>query len=89
MLNRHKIHTAVLLPERLRAEFGFPEVTPKLHVRFGFDVRLASTVLKYAPSDIKYIPPYNEAMRRLKGQKAGLATQGINRLLYGQALLVS
>lgn len=89
VLNRHKIHTAVLLPDRLRAEFGFPEITPKVQASFDFDVRLAGKVVKYAPDDIKYIPPYNEAMRRLKGQKAGFTTQGINRVLYGQALLVS
>lgn len=89
VLNRHKLHTAVLLPERLRHEFGFPEVTPKVQASFEFDVKLIGTCMHFAPANIKYLPPYNEALQRLKGEKAGWVTQSVNRLVYGQPLLVS
>lgn len=89
VLNRHKLHTTVLLPERLRREFGFPELTPKVQASFDFDVKLIGTFMRYAPDNVKYLPPYNEALQRLKGEKAGLVTRGVNRLVYGQPLLVS
>ena len=39
-LNRHRIHTAVLLPDSLRRPFGMPEVTPEVQKKFDMDVRL-------------------------------------------------
>lgn len=89
LLNRHKVHTAVLLPERLREDFGFPEVTPKLQKQFDTDVRLARAFFNVAPASVRYIPPYVEACRRLKGEKAGAITRFSNRIIYGQPLLVS
>lgn len=89
VLNRHKLHTTVLLPERLRREFGFPELTPRVQASFDFDVKLIGTVMHFAPDNIKYMPPYNEALQRLKGEKAGMVTRGVNKLIYGQPLLVS
>ena len=88
-LDRHKVHTAVLLPERLRRDFGFPELTPGLQKQFDFDVKLARTLFAVAPASVKYMPPYLEACRRIEGEKAGLITQMTNRVLYGQPLLVS
>lgn len=89
VLNRHKIHTAVLLPERLRAEFGFPEVTAKTRASFDFDVKLARNFFRIAPEAIKYMPPYIEAQRRIAGEPAGRVTRWTNQLIYGQPLLVS
>ena len=88
-LDRHKVHTAALLPERLRRDFGFPELTPGLQKQFDFDVKLARTLFAVAPASVKYMPPYLEACRRIEGEKAGLVTQFTNRLLYGQPQLVS
>lgn len=89
LLNRHKIHTAVLLPDRLRAEFGFPEVTAKDRAKFDFDVKLIGTVMRHAPDHIKYLPPYLEAMNRIKGSNADFVTRLSNRVIYGQPTLVS
>lgn len=88
-LNRHKIHTAVLLPDRLRAEFGFPEITAKARASFEFDVKLARNFFRIAPDSIKYLPPYIEAQRRIEGSHAGMVTRWTNQLIYGQPLLVS
>jgi len=89
VLNRHKVHTAVLLPERLRRDFGFPEVTPKVQSQFDFDVRLARAFFNVAPPAVKFVPPYIEASKRIKGEKAGPVTRMTNRIIYGQSLLVS
>lgn len=89
LLNRHRIHTAILLPERLRAEFHLPERSAKNQARFDFDVRLIRTVMNHAPATVKYMPPYIEATRRIRGESVGAVTRMSNRLLYGQPLLVS
>lgn len=89
VLNRHKIHTAVLLPERLRQDFGFPPVTAKMQRSFDFDVKLARAFFNMAPDSIKYMPPYIEATRRIQGEQAGPITRMTNRVIYGQPLLVS
>lgn len=89
LLNRHQIHTAVLLPPHLREAFGFPVVTPKLQASFDFDIRLLRKVMVVSPASIRYLPPYLEAQRRLQGEKAGYVTRMSNRILYGQPLLVS
>ena len=89
LLNRHKIHTAVLLPERLRRDFGFPEINQKLQAQFDFDIRLIGRIMRHAPQSIQYLPPYIEASKRIAGDKTGLVTRGINQVIYGQPLLVS
>jgi uncharacterized protein (DUF2236 family) len=89
LLNRHKIHTAVLLPQRLREEFGLPQVTAELQRSFDFDVKLAGQFFRHAPDAVKYLPPYIEANRRIEGEKVGAVTRFSNRIIYGQPLLVS
>jgi len=89
VLNRHKIHTAVLLPERLRADFGFPEVTPAVRAKFDFDVKLIKNLMRFAPDHVKYLPPYLEALNRIKGSHADVVTRMTNRVIYGQPTLVS
>ncbi len=89
LLNRHKIHTAILLPERLRAEFGLPEANAKNRAKFDFDVKLIRNVMNHAPDHVKYLPPYLEAVNRIKGSHADFVTRFSNRLIYGQSLLVS
>lgn len=89
ILNRHKIHTAVLLPPSVREAFGFPDVTPKVQASFDFDVKLLGGVLRVAPKSIKYLPPYLEAQRRIAGGKAGPILRWTNQMIYGQPLLVS
>jgi len=89
LLARHKIHTAVLLPERLRAEFGFPEVTPELRSKFDFDVKVIKAIMRFAPSHIKYLPPYLEASSRIQGGRTDMITRLTNRAIYGQPTLVS
>ena len=89
LLNRHRIHTAVLLPESVRESFGFPHVTPKVQASFDFDIKLLRGFFRIAPAHLKYLPPYLEARRRIAGEPAGRLLRWSNQLIYGQPLLVS
>ncbi len=89
ILNRHKIQTAVLLPERLRRDFGFPEITPKLQAKFDRDIKIVGGIMNRAPKSIKYLPPYLEACKRIEGSSAGIVNRWANQLIYGQPTLVS
>ena len=88
-LNRHRIHTSVLLPESLREPFGMPEITPAVKEKFDFDVRLIRTAMKFVPVHLRWIPSQIEARRRIQGKKADLVTRMTNKVVYGQPLLVS
>ncbi|MGB2247886.1 MAG: oxygenase MpaB family protein [Alcanivorax sediminis] len=89
LLNRHRIHTSVLLPQSLRAPFGMPEITPALQKKFDFDVRLIRTAMKFVPVHLRWIPSQIEARRRIKGKKTDLITRMTNKMVYGRPLLVS
>lgn len=88
-LNRHRIHTAVLLPDSLRRPFGMPEVTPEVQKKFDMDVRLIRTAMKCVPVHLRWIPSQIEARRRIQGKKADLITRLTNKIVYGRPLLVS
>lgn len=89
LLHRHEIHTAILLPERLKKEFGLPERSRRNQERFDFDVKLIRNIMRVAPANVKYLPPYIEAKRRIEGVPAGVVIRATNRLIYGQPQLVS
>lgn len=89
ILKRHQIHTALLLPEKLRVEFGLPERSARNQAKFDFDVKLIGRVMRNAPASVKYLPPYIEATKRIEGSAIGPVTRMTNRILYGQPLLVS
>ncbi len=89
LLNRHKIHTAILLPEKLREQFGLPERNARNQAKFDFDVKMIGNMMRHAPDTVKYLPPYIEASKRIQGGSIGPVTRMTNRLLYGQPLLVS
>ncbi|MZR62916.1 oxygenase MpaB family protein [Alcanivorax sp. DP30] len=88
-LNRHRIHTSVLLPESLREPFGMPAITPSVQKKFDFDVRLIRTAMKFVPVHLRWIPSQIEARRRIKGKKADLITRMTNKVVYGRPLPVS
>lgn len=89
LLKRHRIHTSILLPERLSAEFGLPERSAGNQAKFDFDVKLIGRIMRHAPDSVKYLPPYIEATRRIQGDRIGPVTRMTNRIIYGQPLLVS
>lgn len=60
--------TAMLLPERLRAEFGF-EIGAKERVLFRASVEALRRAYPRLPSALRYLPAYNDALRRIGATK--------------------
>lgn len=90
LLDRYKNLTAYLLPESVREQFDLPADTPKNRMMFEKDLKAIQKVYPYLPAHLKYLPPYMEARRRLKGKhNPGLLTGSLNKLMLGQAALVS
>ncbi|MEE2731315.1 MAG: oxygenase MpaB family protein [Pseudomonadota bacterium] len=90
MMNRYKVVTSMLMPEPVRVQYGLPEDTPENQAIFQRNLRIVRRVYPLLPRHLRYLPPYNEAMRRLKGKHSpGLITGGLNKLVLGQASLVS
>lgn len=89
LLKRHRIHTSILLPERLSVEFGLPARNAQNQARFDVDVKMIGRIMRHAPDSVKYLPPYIEASRRIRGDRIGPVTRMSNRILYGQPMLVS
>ena len=90
MMNRYKVVTAMLMPEPVRVQYGLPEDNPTNLDIFQRNTRLVRRVYPWLPRHLRYLPPYNEAVRRLQGKHTpGLITGGLNRLVLGQSSLVS
>ena len=90
LLDRYKNLTAYLMPEAVRGQFDLPEDTPKNRRKFENDLAVIRRAYPYLPRHLKYLPPYMEAQRRLKGKHSpGLLTGSLNKLMLGQADLVS
>lgn len=88
-LARHEIHTAVLLPPRLQVAFGLPKVTSRVQAKFDFDVKMLKSIFNHSPDSVRFLPPYLEALQRIKGAEAKWYTKLTNQVVYGQAHLVS
>jgi len=71
----YRTMTGGLLPERLRAEFGFTWGT-RQRTLFDASLRALRAVYPRVPRGLRYLPAYVDARRRLQG-KSG-------RALYGQ-----
>ncbi|MCP5014325.1 MAG: DUF2236 domain-containing protein [Ketobacter sp.] len=90
VLNRYEIITSLLLPEPIREQYGMTPDTPRSRQLFERNIRLIKRVYPHLPNHLKYLPPYIEAQRRLKGKHTpGLVTGTLNKLILGQSALVS
>ncbi|MBC7172717.1 MAG: DUF2236 domain-containing protein, partial [Polyangiaceae bacterium] len=69
VLHRHRLHTAMLLPDRLREEFQLPEKNEKNMRAFERDVAVVKRLMPLMPRRIRYVPTYLEALGRLEGRK--------------------
>lgn len=78
------------MPERIREQFHLPPATPQNLEMYDKFIRRARKVFPHLPRRLKYLPPYVEAHRRLKGKdKPDWITGAMNKLMVGQAKLVS
>ena len=90
VMNRYEIVTSMMMPERLREQYGMSPVSPEniaLYEKYIASIRKAFPRL---PRHLRYLPPYIEARRRIAGKhKPGLITGSLNKLMLGRAKLVS
>jgi len=90
LLHRHRLHTAMILPDRLQREFQLPNKSEKNLRIFERDVKLVRAVMPRMPRHVRYIPTYLEALDRIEGRKGpDLITQGLTRALLGVPRLVT
>lgn len=89
MQDLNKMVTAALLPPRLRDQFGLP-----LYTMDSTEVKLVFKAVKVAypliPEKLRYVPPYHEAVRRLKGKKGSdIINQTLSKAWVGHKILVN
>lgn len=90
VLTRFEIFTSMIMPERLREQYQLPPATPENLQLFEKYVKHLRSVYPRLPKHLRYLPPYMEAQRRLRGKhKPGVITGSLNKLMLGQARLVS
>jgi uncharacterized protein (DUF2236 family) len=82
--------TAEVLPPQFREAFGFPPDTEAHRQKFERAIRWIRRSYRLAPPRVKYIPPYYEALQRIKGKKkCDIMTRTASRLWLGQPSLVA
>lgn len=82
--------TAEMMPERLAREFGLPEASPARRRTWERSIKWLRRLYPLLPRQFRYVPPYQEACRRLAGKHhAGHVTRALNRLWVGSPELVS
>jgi uncharacterized protein (DUF2236 family) len=90
VLSHYEIMTSMLMPEPVREHYGMSPETPKNRRIFERDIKLIRKIYPHLPRHIKYLSPYMEAQRRLSGKHSpGVLTGALNKLVLGQAVLVS
>lgn len=89
-LSHYRIITAMMMPEPLREQYGMPAPTAKNRALYDGYLSKIRKVFPYLPKHLRYLPPYNEALRRLNGKHSpGVVTGSLNKLMLGTFALVS
>lgn len=79
--------TAHLLPERLRAEYGF-RFGPAERRRAERAIVWLARIYPHLPATMRYVGPYHEALGRLRGRaRPAPLTRALNRVWIGSATL--
>ncbi len=90
VLQRHRLHTAILLPDRIRAEFHLPRKSMRNLQAFDRDVAVVKRAMRMAPPHARYVPAYIEARGRIAGRKSpDVLTSMTTRALLGVPRLVA
>lgn len=89
-LNWLRTVTAELMPERLAGEFGLPGAGPARCRTWQRSLKWLRRVYPWVPARLRYVPPYQEACRRLAGKHhADYITRALNRVWVSTPELVS
>lgn len=87
---RARIFTGEWMPEPLRESFGFPTSSPGQWKEYACEMKRVRKLYHMLPARMKYVPPYFEAQRRIRGkQHVDFLTRAGNRLWIGQPTLLS
>lgn len=90
VLKEFEVFTGVIMPPRLQQQFGLPEDNARNRKIYEREVAVIRKVFPLLPRHLKYLPPYVEAQRRLKGKHSpGMITGSLNKLFLGRSNLVS
>lgn len=90
LLRRYRLFTAMMMPPRLRADFGLPGDTPANRRQYENMLWWLRKSWPHLPQRLRYLPVYFEAQRRLRGKSGpDPITALFNRLMLGRARVVS
>lgn len=89
-LGKFRIVTSMMLPERIRDMYELPPATKENLRTYERTVASIRKMVPLMPKRFKYLPPYVEAHRRIKGQHTpDWITGALNKAMVGRANLVS
>ena len=90
VLDHYRVLTSMVMPVRLREQFGLPPANERSMAAFRRTTGLIRRVHPWLPRRLAYLPAYVEARRRLRGlHEPDFVTGALNRLMLGQTRLVS
>ena len=90
VLDRYEVFTSMMMPPRLREQYGMPPATPDNMALYTRYVKYLQRLYPRLPKHLRYLPPYVEAQRRMQGKhRPGMVTGALNKLMLGKAKLVS
>lgn len=90
VLDRYKIVTSMMMPDRIREEYELPPATDKNIGIYENFIGAFRKSYRFIPNRFKYLPPYVEAQRRLRGKHdPDFLTAALNKAMLGTPRLVS
>lgn len=90
LLSRYRLFTSMLMPARVRDQFGLPPDSSRNRRRYAHMLRLLRWTWPHLPRHLRYLPTYLEAQRRLEGKHGpDPLTALLSRLMLGRYRLVS
>lgn len=90
VLDRYEIFTSMIMPQRLREQYDLPPASAENQALFERYVKYLKRIYPRLPQHLRYLPPYLEAQRRMRGKhRPGVITGSLNKLMLGRSRLVS
>ena len=81
--------TAEMMPDHLREGFGLPAPSEDNRRRYERTLAWTRRIYPRTPKSLRYVPPYHEAVRRMRGQGSSPGTRALTQLWLGRKELVA